>query len=267
MTVQCIVTTALRSGPEQAELAGYFGRLLNLPVVPRENRSLEELTGRYGASGALVVSYRRVAYISAGEEVFFHPSLAVLRIKGLLAGKTDQMIKAMELLPGDAILDCTLGLGTDAVVASFVSGADGRVTGLEASPLLAALVAYGLAHYGVEHVPGLLPAMRRVEVLTCDHRSCLTGLPANSFDLVYFDPMFRRPRRRSAAIEPLRLLADPAPLSLRAVELARRVARRRVVIKERRGSAEFARLGVDRIEGGRYSPVAYGVIETGGGCR
>ena len=36
---------------------------------------------------------------------------------------------------------------------------------------------------------------------------------------------------------------------------------RRVVLKESRGSAEFERLGFDRVEGGRHSEVAYGVLE------
>lgn len=42
---------------------------------------------------------------------------------------------------------------------------------------------------------------------------------------------------------------------------ALRVGRRRVVLKERRESAEFARLGFKYLSGGRYTRVAYGLIE------
>ncbi|NLJ76176.1 MAG: hypothetical protein GX325_02820 [Peptococcaceae bacterium] len=38
-------------------------------------------------------------------------------------------------------------------------------------------------------------------------------------------------------------------------------ATKRVEIKERRGSAEFARLGFKNIMGGRYSTVVYGIKE------
>lgn len=265
MSNSCIVTTGLRAGAAETALAEYFGRLLHVPVVPRGGLSLAVLSEMYGVPGVLVVSARRVAYVSGGEEFFFHPSLAVLRIKEMLAGKTDQMIKAMDLRPGDAILDCTLGLATDAIVAAYAAGEEGRVVGLESSPVLAAVVGYGLRHFQTEYVDGLTAAMRRVRVENRDHLSCLAGLPAGSFDVVYFDPMFRRPRYRSCAIHPLRLLAEPSPLEPRALELARRVARRRVVVKERRGSSEFARLGIARVEGGRYAPVVYGIIETGGG--
>ncbi|EJO17668.1 hypothetical protein HMPREF1148_0084, partial [Selenomonas sp. FOBRC6] len=34
-----------------------------------------------------------------------------------------------------------------------------------------------------------------------------------------------------------------------------------VVMKERRESAEFARLGFDTLTGGKYSRIAYGVME------
>lgn len=42
---------------------------------------------------------------------------------------------------------------------------------------------------------------------------------------------------------------------------ARRVARRRVVMKERRESEEFERLGFFEVVGGKYSRVSYGVMK------
>ena len=59
---------------------------------------------------------------------------------------------------------------------------------------------------------------------------------------------------------PLRALADQASLSGRAVPEARRVARRRVVIKQRRGTPLWEELGVTEIIGSPKSRLEYGVI-------
>ncbi|WP_027717244.1 class I SAM-dependent methyltransferase [Desulfovirgula thermocuniculi] len=256
-----VVTTGRRPGPQELSLAAWFARRLCAPLVPRENLSLKALEEKYGARGVLVVAQRRASFYTGGVEVFFHPSMAKLRIAEIKTGKTDQMVKAMDLRPGEEVLDCTLGLGVDAIVASFVVGPAGRVVGVESSPVLAALVEHGLGYYCDRLPREVLEAMRRIEVICGDHLSYLKGLPAESFDVVYFDPMFREPLHRSPAIGPLRALANDAPLARQAVEEAVRVARRRVVMKERRGSREFARLGFTCVQGGKSSPVAYGVIE------
>jgi hypothetical protein len=57
------------------------------------------------------------------------------------------------------------------------------------------------------------------------------------------------------------MLANHDPVDCETVELALNAAVKRVVMKERRGSAEFDRLGFKHIIGGRHAPVAYGVIE------
>lgn len=258
-----VVTTALRTGPEERDRAAALAKELGCPCVKRGRLSLNEVCHAAGAAGAVVVSRSRLALRYAGREFFFHPGLAKLRIREIMAGKTDQMVKAMDLRSGDRVLDCTLGLGADALVAAHVVGEYGWVTGLEAVPVVAALVRWGLEHYGAGRGP-LAAAMRRVTVLTADHREYLPALPGNSFDVVYFDPMFRVPLQASSGMEPLRPLAEAAPLDTAAVAEAYRVARRRVVFKERRDSAEFRRLGFTRVEGGRYSPVAYGVLVKDG---
>ena len=43
------------------------------------------------------------------------------------------------------VLDCTMGLASDAVVASFITGWTGTVCAVEASPLLHLLVSEGRA--------------------------------------------------------------------------------------------------------------------------
>lgn len=259
-----IVTTGLRAASGRTDLAAQFSRELGCPLIARGGSSLAALQSTHGADAVVVVGGQRVSLLYKGREFFFHPGMAKVRIRALSAGKTDQMVKAMDLRPGDRVLDCTLGLGADAIVASFAVGPRGVVTGVEVSPLLCAVVGHGLKTYrGKDDSSFFIAALRRIKVRCDDHMRVLAETPDGAYDVVYFDPMFRRPVSRSSAMEPLRPLAGGEPLSLAALAEARRVAARRVVIKERRGSQEFDRLGLERIEGGRYAPVAYGILARG----
>jgi len=254
-----IVTTSHRPAPGQMEAAKQLASIFNVPFEERHDMSVRKLKEKFGVDGLIVVSSKRISYVSGEQEFFFHPGLAGLRIKELKNGKADQMIKAMSLNAGDSVLDCTLGPGSDAIVASYVSGPTGRVTGLECSPVISVLVGLGLLTYPEEE--DIAPAMRRIKVINTNHQEYLAGLYPCSYDIIYFDPMFRSPRRKSPAMNSARLLANHAPLENETIELALRAAAKRVVMKERRGSTEFERLGFKNIVGGHYAPVAYGVME------
>ena len=141
----------------------------------------------------------------------------------------------------------------------FVVGASGEVVALEANPVVAFLIEHGLQTFTGEH-PLTEAAMRRIKVVASDYLDYLRTQPDDSFDAVYFDPMFRHPFEESSGIHPLRRLADPRPLSPEAVAEACRVARRRVVLKESSRSLEFDRLGFRETVGGKYSHIRYGVI-------
>ncbi|NSW82500.1 MAG: class I SAM-dependent methyltransferase [Syntrophothermus sp.] len=258
------VTTSLRPSPEQVAAAKRLAAELNTVFLERNNLSLKSLSRLFNVERLIVVSAQKVSCISPeGKEFFFHPSLAILRIKEIKDGKTDQMINAMSLGTGHSVLDCTLGLGTDAIVASYVTGSGGRVTGLESSPVISALVRAGLSSYN-KAGEDIAAAMRRITVITTDYKEYLATLPPCCYDVVYFDPMFRLPGRKSPPVDAFRTLANHAPVDRESVELALRAAVKRVVLKERRGSLEFERLGFKKIYGGKYSPVAYGVIDLQG---
>lgn len=263
MNQSFVVTTSIRVAKsleeESKEIALYLGK----PYVKREKQSLNNIQEKYGVNAIMLVRQDRLSLVVNGKELFFHPGLAKLRIKEIQAGKTDQMIKAMDLKAGDTVLDCTLGLASDAVVASYVAGDQGKVVGIEESIAVAELVRRGLQSYTGEKSE-LLNAMRRIEVVQTDHLSYLKELPDNVFDVVYFDPMFRVPREKSSSMAPLRPMANSNPLSREVVEEARRVSKKRVVMKETRYSNEFERLQFQIIQGGKYSPLAYGIIVKGG---
>lgn len=259
-----VVTTALSAGDAERERARRLSDELGVPVVARANRSLQAIANAYGTDGVLVVSRRRTSLFVSGREFFFHPGMAILRIKALVAGKTDQMVKAMDLRPGDRVLDCTLGLGSDAIVAAHVVGDEGAVVGLEMVRPVAVLVRQGMEALQRSDDHWLAAAAGRVRVVEADHRTYLPQLPDKSFDVVYFDPMFRRGVAASSDMLPLRVLADRSPVDRETVAEAARVASKRVVVKERRLSTEFDRLGLTEIVGGRYAAVAYGIKRTGG---
>ena len=66
------------------------------------------------------------------------------------------------------------------------------------------MVSEGLQNYQAEDVD-LNNAMRRIETVYAEADEYLYTLPADSFDVVYFDPMFRIPINASSNMEPLSL--------------------------------------------------------------
>lgn len=263
MNTRRFIMTSSQRGTEVPEAGRTMAQSLGIEVVKRERRSISSLEQHYCADGVIVWQETGPIVHIAGQKFFFHPSMAKARISMLKKGLIqDPLLAAMDIEPGDSVLDCTLGLGADAIVASFAVGEKGKVTGIEKSPLVAAIVAYGLAHYSTE-IKNLSAAMKRIQVINAEHLNYLSGLPDQAYDIVYFDPMFRNPVNTSTGIKPMRLLADPDPLTCQAISEGLRVARKRVVVKERQGSPEFNRLGCERVEGGASSPIAYGIWETG----
>ncbi len=259
-----MVTTSLRGDQNLARKALEISTALNVPFLPRNGKNINGMLSENKLDGVLLVGKKRLSYIYPGGEFFFHPGMAKLRINEILNGKTDQMIKALDLKPGDSVLDCTLGLGSDAILISYMNEA-GEITGIEQSPVISLIVSEGLSTYREDISPGLERAMRRIKVVCADYNDFLKVQPDNSVDIIYFDPMFRVPKTKSCAIAAMRPLTNNSPLTRETLQEALCVARRRVVVKEARNGREFARLGITKVSGGKYSPVGYGIIEKRGG--
>lgn len=259
--LNCVVTTAREPNEGMKRLAKRAAGQFKIPYVPRGALSLQEIKDAFGIS--LVLSMTKNGWVlhTEGGDLFFHLNMAKLRIKNLRAGQNDHMADAMRLAAGMSVLDCTLGLASDAVVSSFAAGGSGRVCGLEASPYAAFVIKEGLAAF--QSGDALVDAaLRRIEVVQEDYRDYLARQPDKSYDIVYFDPMFRRPIAESAHLKPLRCVADYSAVTAETLEQAKRVARQRVVFKENSGSREFERLAFPKVLGGKYSSVHYGVIEV-----
>lgn len=235
------VTSPLRPSPAEEADARAAAARHGLPFATRGRRSLEAARVAAGVEALLVLSARHAALYLDGAERRWSPGMGALRAKraaaGAAGGPPDPFLAAAGIGPGDTVLDCTLGLGADALVASVAAGPRGRVVGLEASPALAAWVAEGLARDAD-------PAARRVEVRAAEHAAALAALPPRSFDVVVFDPMFRHARAEPGGFDVVRRLGAAHPLERAAIEAARRVARRWVVVKDGAPGWDLARLGL-----------------------
>ncbi|HAA09747.1 MAG: class I SAM-dependent methyltransferase [Syntrophomonadaceae bacterium] len=252
-----IVTSPLSGVSSSSELEEFLSDI-GLPYVPRSGKSLGELLRENGADGVIIWQEQGPVLQMGDEQFFFHPSMAKIRIGAYRKKKQeDPMIKACGLKEGYSFLDCTLGLGADAIVAAYFTQT--TVVGIESSPIIAAIIKWGMRRF-VSDISWLSEPITRIQVYNSDHNMFLSQQKDNSFDVVYFDPMFRQPLLKSQPLSPLRKLADPRPLSNNTIQQACRVARCRVVVKERGLGEEFKRLGIENVLSTSRDKVAYGII-------
>ncbi|WP_245698334.1 class I SAM-dependent methyltransferase [Sporosarcina ureilytica] len=169
---------------------------------------------------------------------FFHPNSAAYRMKRLLKGDMDPLIGVSELKEGDSFLDCTLGLASDSIIASFTVGEKGRILGLEGDKDVAFIVEKGLKAFPTS-LEEMQHAMQRIEVKQIDAISFLEYEQDCSWDIVYIDPMFSAPIDESSNFTPLRQVGLLGQLSEKWIEEAYRVCKRRVIIKDHFNSLVF----------------------------
>lgn len=257
-----IITTSYSPNHNLIDRALTLANQYQAQYVSRERNSLAYLQTCDSDECILVVTQDELQLHRKKEKpFFFHPSMAILRIKQLLREGNDSLLNFGQVALGDQVLDCTAGMGADSIVFSYLVGPTGSVIALESEHLLYMMVREGMNQY----VTNLLEcdlAMRRIQVFYAHHLIYMQQLPAKSLDIVYFDPMFRRPHHRSASLSTIRNLANHEAISIDSITEAKRVARKRIILKENRNSGEFERLGIPIISQ-TNSPITYGVIELG----
>ncbi len=254
-----IITTGDHAVQEAVQRAQALSKEAGVNYVPRNRTSLPKLSAQNADADILVILEGGARlYRPNGEAMLFHPSMAFVRAKRLLKGESDPMLEAAMVQPGDSIIDCTAGLGSDAAVFALGAGPEGKVLALEDSLPLWSLLREGFAYY-VSGVKEFDEALRRITVKRAEHLETLRGLPDKSVDIVYFDPMFREPIQESSAISPLRSYANNNQLDPEVITEACRVARKTVLLKEKKGSGEFERLGFNT-QSRSHTKIVYGVI-------
>ncbi|MGP4079644.1 class I SAM-dependent methyltransferase [Pseudalkalibacillus sp. R45] len=256
-----IITTGGKARSTLIQRAKQLGETLGIKYVERRDRSIEKLM-EIESQGVIVVRKERILFYDSEvkEPVFFHPNSAIFRIKRLIRGEEDPFIRNARLVKGMSLLDCTIGWAADSIVAKYVVGSQGRVVGIEGSPTLAILTRLGLSIY--EHdMPEIVSATRSIEVCEGDHYEILKGLDSDSFDVVYFDPMFEEKIMDADGIEPLKHFALYKPITEELIEEAKRVAKYRVVLKDHWKSPRFTQFGFD-VEIRKSSKFHFGSIEV-----
>lgn len=241
------VTTSTRTDRQMIEKTKKTAETLAVPYVPRKKKSVNQLQNELN-SNCLVVCKNRLELFEKGSPspFFFHPNSAMFRIKRLLKGEHDPFADAAMLSKGMTVLDCTLGLGSDSIVASFLVGENGKVTGVEGQKYLAYIVQNGLRNWD-SGIPVMNAAMERVSVIHSNSLDYLKSLPGNSVDCVYFDPMFEESILESYGIKALVQFAIHDDLNEELIVEALRVAKLRVVLKDHYQSNRFEKFGFQTI--------------------
>ncbi|GAA3327099.1 hypothetical protein GCM10020331_065720 [Ectobacillus funiculus] len=141
------------------------------------------------------------------------------------------------------LLDCTLGMASDSIMASYAVGEEGRVVGVEDNQYMAYLVARGLQQWD-SGMTEMNEAMRRIQVVKKQPFSIfLRQCPDSSFDVVYMDPMFEESILEADGIRGLKHFALYDDVAEEAMLEAQRVAKQRVVLKDHFRSTRFERFG------------------------
>ena len=254
MRVALAVTTSAQPREALTARAREAARRWAVPFLPRRAKEGIATWFEERVEALFIFGHDGVVLWDGQGHHGFHVGLAHLRRMRLAAGESDTFVRVAQLAPGDAVLDCTLGLAQDALVASLAVGPGGRVVGVEKSLGLYALASEGLKDFEQG------PDSCRVEVVHAEAGEYLRTLPSRSFEVVCFDPMFARPQKAQPGFDVLRRFAEHAPLTREVLEEGRRVARRWVVVKGSRYSDDLRKLGLTPEPGSRYSEVAWGRV-------
>ena len=246
MCTVTLVTTAGRPDDISMALAHQACEELGIRFEPRNKRSVAKISQLFDAN-VIVAGKSRYEYYPKGANApfFFHPNSAAFRLKRVARGEGDPFLDACNLVEGATLLDCTLGMAADAMLAAFAVGESGKVVGLEADPNVAFIVRNGMITYDTTELP-LTACMRGIHVVQSEAVAFLKEQPEDSFDVVYMDPMFEEIIEESNNFEALRAAGSHLELTKEWVEEALRVAKQRVVLKAHFRSTVFEEFGFER---------------------
>ena len=194
----------------------------------------------------------------------FHLNIGALRLQKVCNKENDRFLEVSGIEEGMRVLDGTLGLGTDALLAAWAVGATGKIVALEGSKAIFSIVDFSLGmirHGGEEFLAELA---HRIEIKQLEFTEYSQTQEANVFDVVYLDPMFDKPRGKSIGIQPLRLWAFDQLLTSETAREAFRLCKRRVVMKEAKGSHWWDELAMEIpsiLTGKSYQSVRYRILE------
>ncbi len=215
----------------------------NLKHYPLLDSGIEEFLHKKAVDCCLLLTSNNLFVASRDKKYFWHPNTALLKLKAANGGK---LVRALTLKKGDSVLDCTAGLASDSLVIADAVEESGSVTALENEKLIYIMSKEGLQNSNYLEIKAIRD---RIVLEKADYREYLTNLSPNSFDIIYFDPMFEKGKYGAKGIDFLQDYADDSELPLESVDLAVQAARRAVVIKTRFGSKLLTELKTWQIVG------------------
>ena len=257
-----IITTAFDETEELIIKAKELSESLQVPYMARNKKTVKYLLEHVDPHIFVVNNQRGLSYYEQGqEEVFFHPNMAMHRIKQIKNGQSDSLMTACQLKEGMTFLDCTLGLASDTLVANYIVVPTGKVISLEKSFPLSVLVREGLQYYATNENPEWKTMIDQVSIINTDNLDYLKQCPDESVDVVYFDFMFNQSVESSHGIKIIKPIVSYDVMTEEHVQEALRVAKERVVVKSSYGNHQLGKLGfqIDRQNQKRH--FFYGVIE------
>ncbi len=236
--MEVIVTTEKSPMRKIIEDAESLSKKFNVSYIPRRHKTINALKKKYGKNVLVVSSGGLILHTASSNRLFFHPGLVKIRLLNFIRTGKEAMVEAMDLKKGDRVLDCNLGLAQDAIIAAFVAEED--VVGVEKDPVIGEIVRRGLEVYKPKGKLSVAQeAFRKIKVNIGDNAEFLTAFPDNSFDIVYFSPMFIKPKWKCDVMQPFREVAVKDFVFPKTLKEAERVAKKRVVIKINKGIKEM----------------------------
>jgi 16S rRNA (guanine1516-N2)-methyltransferase len=226
--LRLVVTTSRKPSSTQRERARELASRFGAALCPRD-APIETLVEAAGADGAYVVGRGQETVRLGTENLHIHPGMLYLKQKDGMGHPLMRAVAPEDGAPVRRIIDCTLGAASDALhIARMLP--DVQIVGAEVSVVLHALLEEGLPRLASDTARPWGSAAR-IEAHCVDARTMLEGMEDDSADVVFLDPMFRRPRGGSGGFGVLRKLAVEDVPDDALLAQAHRVARRRVVAK------------------------------------
>lgn len=254
------VTTSLKGSVKYEQEAQYIAKQLNLDYYPRANLSAQKFCEKYDTTAYLQINGNGPSLINKSGDIHsFHIGMAQLRVQNIDKGAKDHFVSAIGE-DSNSLLDCTLGLGIDSIVASYALPNLKKIVGVEGCAPLAFITNYGYRNF-VHNNKNLTAALRKIQVVAMNYNDYLLNIPKKSFDVVYFDPMFEHGIKESSQFLGLRNIVLQDSLTEISFHLACKIARKKVIIKERSFSPIFEKMGITKKVGGKYSRIKYGILD------
>ena len=245
------VTCSARADGTLYQQAIAIAQELDCIYWDRPEGRLSDFIHDRGLVALVVVGQHDIVVHTPHARLRHHPNAAVLRVVNMLHDRRDTFVELAQLTPGDHLIDCTCGMGADAIAASHAVGTGGSVHALESSPLLALLARCGMQRYQHPNHGAVTAAMRRVRVSNTRYQDMLPTYPDNCVDVVYFDPMFCQTVTDSNGLDLVRTFAHFGRPQQDDIAEAKRVARRCVLMKDQIPGRTLQALGFSVVKKAR----------------